>query len=149
MKVLLLITLLLAPLSVLADDLDIIIKHSGIEKALNEANQAFIRDAYKSYPGLSEKGDLVERYFSENVAISNFKYELESLLNENFNKAELKAISSTLSESEKKSELHQFYGTELGQRWLNIESQFNDIVLLGAVTKIMDPEQGLASFLQQ
>ncbi|WP_226665046.1 hypothetical protein [Microbulbifer aggregans] len=149
MKALLLITLLLAPLSVLADDLDTIIKHSGIEKVLNEANQNFIQDTYKIYPDLLMRSDTVDRFFSENVAISNFKHELVSLLNENFNNAELKTISSALSDSEKETELFRFYGTELGQRWLSVSSQFSDIVLLGAVNKVMNPESGLNSFLQQ
>jgi len=149
MKVLVLIALLCAPVAVMADDLDIIIDSSGIEQSLMEANREFMQDAYQSNPHLVSKSDLVERYFSENVTFSNFKPQLESLLNENFSKTELSTISSALSDGDKRSEQLQFYGTELGQRWLNVKSQFNDIVLLGAITKIMDPEQGLASYLQQ
>jgi len=149
MKVLLLLALLITPAALLADDLSTIIEYSGIEKSLVDTNRAFIQDAYQSNPNLAEKSELVERYFSDNVAFSNFKPELEKLLNESFNTAELGVISGALSKSDNRSELLQFYGTELGQRWLNVDSQFNDIVLLGAVTKIMDPEHGLASFLQQ
>ncbi|MBN8431009.1 hypothetical protein JF535_09130 [Microbulbifer salipaludis] len=147
MQALLLIALLIISTSVMADDIDSIIEYSGIRETLAETNQAFLQDAYQDNPGLSEKSDLVERYFSENIELSNFRPELERLLKDNFSTAELRAISNALSGSEKKSDRFQFYGTELGQRWLTVDGQFSDIVLLGAAKKIMDPDNGLANFL--